>query len=111
MNTKNTSEGEKKTLIKNVVCYVDESKEITCVDPANGSKFYYDPQSQQLVSGSRNHSETQTNQDKIVTLKISRINSKGEVTFKFSEDVNVEALANISDTTAARRLRSKESKS
>ena len=94
-----------------MVCHEDESKEINCVNHANGSKFYYDPSIQQLISGSRNHSDTQTTEEKIVTLKISRINSKGEVTLKFSEDVNVEALANTSDTTGARRLRSKESKS
>ena len=72
-----------------MICHVDEAKEVICVSPANGSKFTYDPLNHQLISGSRNHSHTQTTEDKIVTLKISRINSKGEVTFKFSEDVNV----------------------
>jgi hypothetical protein len=97
---------EQKDLINKVICHVDEAKEVTCVNPANGFKFYYDPPSQQLISGSRNHSDSRTSEEKIVSLTISRINSKGEVTFEFSEDVNVEALLNTSDTTGARRLRS-----
>ena len=81
------------------MCHVDEAKEVTCVDPANGFKFYYDPPSQQLISWSRNNSDSTASEEKIVTLEISRINSKGEVTFKFSEEVNVEALTNTSDTS------------
>ncbi len=83
------------------MCHVNEAKEVACVDPANGFKFYYEPPSQQLISWTRNHSDSKTSEEKIVTLKISRINSKGEVTFKFSEDMNVEALANTSDTSQA----------
>ncbi len=63
-----------------------------------------------MIGGSRNHNDTKTTEKKIVTLKISPINSKGEVTLKFSEDVNVEALANISDTSAAKLLSQKELK-
>ena len=93
-----------------MVCHVDEAKEVACINPANGFKFYYDPPSQHLISWSQKNNDSWTTEEKIVSLSIYRINSRGEVTFKFSEDVNVEALANTSDTTAARRVRSKESK-
>jgi hypothetical protein len=90
-----------------VVCKVDENIFLSCVNPANGFKFYFDPTSKQLISGSRNHNDTKTTERKIVTLKISPINSKGEVTFKFSEDMDLEALANTSDTSAAELLTQK----
>ena len=78
---------------------------MSCVNPANGFQFYFDLISKQLISGSRNNNVTKTTEKKIVTLKISPINSKGEVTFKFSEDVNVQTLANT--TSAATRKEAK----
>ena len=80
------------------------------MNPANGYLFYFDPITKQLISGFRNNNDTKTTEKKIVTLKISPINSKGEVTLKFSEEVNVEALANTSDTSAAELLTQKEAK-
>jgi translation initiation factor IF-1 len=62
---------------------------VGCFNPANGFKFNFDQISKQQISGSTNHNDTKTTEKKIVTLKISPINSKGEVTFKFSEDVDV----------------------
>jgi hypothetical protein len=92
-----------------VVCSEGEAEVITCFNPANGVKFYFDRASEQLIEGSQKD-DTDAKENKIVTLTISEVNSKGEVEFEFSEDVNVEAFASTKDTNATRLLRPKASK-
>ena len=77
--------------MKVIVCDSDENGSISCINLATGKSYYFNYFGQ-LAKGT---APTKSNEvRKYPTLTISKVNSKGCFTLKFSEAMNLDTLKN-----------------
>ena len=82
---------EQESLLKVIVCDVDENGSISCVNPNTGLNYYFNYFGQ-LLKGNAPPKSSEVR--KYPTLTISKVNSKGCLTLKFSEAMNLDTLKN-----------------
>ena len=82
---------EQESLLKVIVCDVDENGSISCSNPNTGLNYYFNYFGQ-LVKGTAPPKSSEVR--KYPTLTISKVNSKGFFTLKFSEAMNLDTLVN-----------------
>ncbi len=82
---------EQESLLKVIVCDVEENGSISCVNLNTGLKYYFNYFGQ-LKKGTATPETSEVR--KYPTLTISKVNSKGCLTLKFSEAINLDTLVN-----------------